>query len=224
MAITLSTDGYCQLADVQALIQQFTIDANSSPSTTEAETWITEDFHVINATMRGSGYAAPVAQAGGSLKVSAGNITVKDAASIGATSINFNGTGLEGNVVSGDWFTLAGDNQRYSIIEENDAQDAEIGVAFVPDLELDAAAGTVAAFVANPGASAVLKKLNALSTVIRVYQGAYSATGDGAADAITPLVADRDLITKGITSGTYDFPSIAKPDGDRLHVSTLVRG
>ena len=85
MAITLSTTGYCEASDVGAMVQQFTIDTNSAPSTAETDAWISEDFGEINAVLRAAGYAAPVAQAGGSL---GGTVLLKDKAGLMNSSIS----------------------------------------------------------------------------------------------------------------------------------------
>lgn len=63
MAITLGTDGYCQLAHLQALNAQRTYDANSIPSSTDAEGFITDVFNEINGVLDVLGYTVPVATA-----------------------------------------------------------------------------------------------------------------------------------------------------------------
>lgn len=72
MATTLSTDGYCEAADVQALCQSLTISTTSNPTTAEVEGFIKQDFGLIGGMLAGVGYVHPVSQAAGSLAVSAG--------------------------------------------------------------------------------------------------------------------------------------------------------
>lgn len=226
MAITLSTDGYCALADVQALVQQFAIDANSDPSTTEVEGFITEDFHQINAMLRGAGYAAPVAQAGGSLAVSAGNIVVDTAATRGASGLRLTGSGgtLAGKAVRGDSLTIAGDAQPYMVTADAyTSDDGEVYIAIAPLLEKDAAAAAVVSYTQSAGAATVLKKLNALMAAMRSISAAYSAQG-GAPDLIESLAADRQEIWKDIQRGAYDLPAIANQSGaGRLGTARLMR-
>ena len=60
MAITLGTDGYCVIADVQALHQQRTFAADTKPTTTQVEKFITDGFHNINGGLKPLGYTYPV--------------------------------------------------------------------------------------------------------------------------------------------------------------------
>lgn len=224
MAITLSSTGYCEASDVSALIQQFEIDANSDPNTTEVEAWITEDFHVLNAMLRRAGYAAPVAQGGGSLAVTSGNITISVAASISSTAATLTGTGLTGNVRVGDYLTIAGQDQVYMVSAPNHATDNEVTVSVAPPLEEDAAAGAVVTFSANSGAAQILKKLNALDTAARVVVAAYSATGDDGADPAAGFKAEAEVLREMITGGHLDLPSVAQPTPGRQSTSQLIRG
>lgn len=224
MAIALSSTGYCELSDVQALLQQFTIDANSDPSTAEVEAWVTEEFHLANAMLRRAGYAAPVAQGGGSLNVTSGNITLGQAHLEGNTSVLLTGTGLNGSVMRGDSLTIAGDSQPYMVLFDAYANDdSEISPSISPPLELDASSGAVVTFTAGSGAASVLKKLNALSAAIRVVPAAYSAYGDGVEEIVAPLRAERDELRDMIKSGALDLPSIAKPDTSGSGVARLLR-
>ena len=224
MAITLSSTGYCEASDVAALIQQFEIDANSDPSTTEVEAWITEDFHVLNAILRRAGYAAPVAQGGGSLAVTSGNITVASAASISNTAVTLTGTGLDGNVRVGDYLTIAGQDQVYMVCAPNHVNGGELSVSIAPALEEDAAAGAVVTFTANSGAAQILKKLNALDTAARVVVAAYSATGDDGADPAAGFKAEADALRDMVTGGHLDLPSVAQPTPGRQGTTQLIRG
>ena len=61
MAITPGTNGYCEVSDVTSRLQQFTIDANSDPTTTELEGEITNIFHMVNGYLDTGGYTIPVA-------------------------------------------------------------------------------------------------------------------------------------------------------------------
>lgn len=224
MAITLSSDGYCEADDVTALIQQFEIDANSDPNTTEVEAWITEEFHLINAQLRRAGYAAPVAQAGGSLAVTSGDITVESAASITATAVTLTGTGLTGTVREGDYLTIAGQSQVYMVCAGNYAADAEITVSIAPALEEAAAAGAVVTFTANTGAAQILKKLNALDTAIRVQVAAYSATGDDGLDPAAGLRLEAEAVRELIVTGQLDLPSVERPMPGKQGTAHLIRG
>lgn len=223
MAITLSGTGYCEASDVAALIQQFEIDANSDPSTTEVEAWITEDFHVLNAILRRAGYAAPVAQGGGSLAATSGNITVASAASISSTAVTLTGTGLAGNVRVGDYLTIAGQDQVYMICAPNHAVSGELSVSIAPALEEDATAGAVVTFSANSGAAQILKKLNALDTAARVVVAAYSATGDDGADPAAGFKAEADALRAMVQGGELDLPSVEQPTPGRQSTTQLIR-
>lgn len=61
MAITLGTDGYCTVAHVQSLNGQRSYDANSIPSSTTVEDFITDVFNEINGVLSALGYTVPVA-------------------------------------------------------------------------------------------------------------------------------------------------------------------
>lgn len=223
MAITLSSTGYCEASDVAALIQQFEIDANSDPSTAEVEAWITEDFHVLNAILRRAGYAAPVAQGGGSLATTSGDITIASAASISSTAVTITGTGLTGNVRIGDYLTIAGQDQVYMICAPNHAVSGELSVSISPALEEDASAGAVVTFSANTGAAQILKKLNALDTAARVVVAAYSATGDDGADPAAGFKAEADALREMVKGGDLDLPSVEQPTPGRQSTTQLVR-
>lgn len=227
MAITLSTDGYCQEADIEALLQQFPIDANSNPNSTEVEAWITQDFGEINAILRAAGYAAPVAQAGGSLQVSAGTITVQEAADAGNMVLRLVGSGgtLSGVAHKGDYFKVGSDPQIYMVQQPAWVDDAgEVNIYFAPALELDAAAAATVTFTASGDASAVLKKLNALMTGIRVVLAAYMASAADPDGILDPLKEERAEIIKAIRAGHYDFPSIpAAPSAKGLNTAKVVR-
>lgn len=227
MAITLSTDGYCQESDLEALLQQFTIDANSNPNSTEVEAWITQDFGEINAVLRAAGYAAPVAQAGGSLQVSAGTITVQEAADAGNQVVRLVGSGgtLSGVAHKGDFFTVGSDPQIYMVQQAAWVDDGgEVNILFAPALELDAAAAATITFTASGDASAVLKKLNATMTSIRVLIAAYMASGADPDGILEPLKEERAAIIKGIRAGHYDFPSIpTAPSHQGLNTAKVIR-
>ncbi len=61
MAITLGTDGYCVIADVQALHQQRTFTTTTKPTIVQTEAFITQGFQNINAVLEAIGYTIPVA-------------------------------------------------------------------------------------------------------------------------------------------------------------------
>jgi len=223
VAITLSSNGYCEVSDIQALVQQFTIGASSDPNTTEVEGFVTQGFAEINAVLRGAGYAAPVAQSGGSLTVSSGNITVSASVDAGNYAMTFTGTGLEGTAKRGDSFTIAGDTQPYMVTDTALATDsATIAVYFTPDLELDATAAAVVTFTAGTDAANVLKQLNAHMAAIQTIRAAYSAAGEGVGDLTAPLEAERDRMLAALMSGAYDLPVIAVPD-EQAHTISNVR-
>lgn len=225
MAITLSTDGYCVLADVQAEIQQFTISANSKPSDTRVEGFITQDFAEINGMLRGAGYATPVAQAGGSV-TAGGDITVVTAADAGATSLTLTGSNLAGIAQHGDSLRLAGDNQPYMITQTARTNDSsQISVTFSPALELDAAAGTVVTFTAGTDGALALLKLNASMSAIRTLRSAFLGSAESVEDILEGLKEQRDRLRESIRNGDYDFPVIATidPQGFTISNARLIR-
>ena len=209
MAITLSTTGYCEASDVAAMVQQFTIDTNSDPSTAETEAWISQDFGEINAVLRAAGYAAPVAQSGGSL---GGTVLLKDTAGLtnGTLSLKASSGSLTGSVRRGDFFTISGDNQRYMASRDDIVNsDGQIVVAIVPWVEVEAAANTAVTYTAVVDAPKLLKGLNATMTAIRVQRAAYSSSGTSVDELVQPLIDDRDRILSGLQGGVYDIPTAA---------------
>ena len=209
MAITLSTTGYCEASDVAAMVQQFVIDANSDPSTAETEAWISQDFGEINAVLRAAGYAAPVAQSGGSL---GGTVLLKDTAGLmnSTLSLKASSGSLTGSVRRGDFFTISGDNQRYMASRDDIVNsDGQIVVAIVPWVEVEAAANTAVTYTAVVDAPKLLKGLNATMTAIRVQRAAYSSSGTSVDELVQPLIDDRDRILSGLQGGVYDIPTAA---------------
>ena len=209
MAITLSTTGYCEASDVAAMVQQFTIDTNSDPSTAETEAWISQDFGEINAVLRAAGYAAPVAQSGGSL---GGTVLLKDTAGLmnSTLSLKASSGSLTGSVRRGDFFTISGDNQRYMATRDDIVNsDGQIVVAIVPWVEVEAAANTAVTYTAVVDAPKMLKGLNATMTAIRVQRAAYSSSGTSVDELVQPLIDDRDRILSGLQGGVYDIPTAA---------------
>ena len=209
MAITLSTTGYCEASDVAAMVQQFTIDTNSDPSTAETEAWISQDFGEINAVLRAAGYAAPVAQSGGSL---GGTVLLKDTAGLmnSTLSLKASSGSLTGSVRRGDFFTISGDNQRYMASRDDIVNsDGQIVVAIVPWVEVEAAANTAVTYTAVVDAPKMLKGLNATMTAIRVQRAAYSSSGTSVDELVQPLIDDRDRILSGLQGGVYDIPTAA---------------
>lgn len=225
MAITLSTTGYCEATEVNALLQQFTIDTNSDPSTSEVEAWITQDFSEINAILRASGYAAPVAQAGGSLAASGGTIVTKEAVTISSTAMTLQGSGatLTGAAKRGDFFTVGSDAQRYMVLEDRYVSGGEVTIEFVPPLEEEVSSGATVTYTAVSDAPAVLKKLNASMTAIRVIYAAYSASADEAQTFAEPLERERDRLVEKIEKGQYEFPTAAIPSPGVMGTVKLVR-
>jgi hypothetical protein len=209
VAITLSTDGYCELADVQALVQQYTIDSNSNPSSSQVEGFISQDFGEINALLRATGYAAPVAQQGGQL-ASGGTILLQDTANLMDTilTLKANSGSLTGSVRRGDFLVISGDAQRYMIVADDIVNsDGQITVQVTPFVEIEKSADTAVTYTAATDAAKILKNLNALMTSIRVQNSAYSSTAQGVEDLIDPLVVERDRVIKNIQDGRYDIPS-----------------
>mgnify|MGYP003625010374 FL=1 len=207
MAITLSTTGYCEAADVAAMVQQFTIDTNSDPSTAETEAWISQDFGEINAILRAAGYAAPVAQSGGSL---GGTVLLKSTADLmtSVLSLKASSGSLTGSVRRGDFFTIAGDGQRYMATDDNIVNsDGEIVVAVVPWVEVKAEANTAVTFTAVVDAPKMFQSLNATMTAIRVQRAAYSSSGTSVDELVQPLIDERDRVIRGLQNGAYDIPS-----------------
>ena len=209
MAITLSTTGYCEATDVQAMVQQFTIDTNSNPSTAEVEAWISEDFGEINAILRAAGYAAPVAQAGGSL---GGTVLLKDTANLmdSILSLKASSGSLTGAVRRGDFFTVSGDGQRYMATQDEIVNsDGEIVVVVEPWVEVKAAVNTAVTYTAGVDAPKMLKSLNSTMTAIRVQRAAYSSSGTSTDDLVRPLMEERDRVIQGLQGGLYDIPTAA---------------
>lgn len=209
MAITLSTTGYCEASDVAAMVQQFVIDTNSDPSTAETEAWISQDFGEINAVLRAAGYAAPVAQSGGSL---GGTVLLKDTAGLmnSTLSLKASSGSLTGSVRRGDFFAISGDNQRYMATRDDIVNsDGQIVVAIVPWVEVEAAANTAVTYTAVVDAPKLLKGLNATMTAIRVQRAAYSSSGTSVDELVQPLIDDRDRILSGLQGGVYDIPTAA---------------
>ena len=209
MAITLSTTGYCEASDVAAMDQQFTIDTNSDPSTAETEAWISQDFGEINAVLRAAGYAAPVAQSGGSL---GGTVLLKDTAGLmnSTLSLKASSGSLTVSVRRGDFFAISGDNQRYMATRDDIVNsDGQIVVAIVPWVEVEAAANTAVTYTAVVDAPKMLKGLNATMTAIRVQRAAYSSSGTSVDELVQPLIDDRDRILSGLQGGVYDIPTAA---------------
>ncbi len=209
MAITLSTTGYCEASDVQAIVQQFVIDTNSDPSTAEVEAWISQDFGEINALLRAAGYAAPVAQSAGSL---AGTTLLSATANLmdSVLSLKASSGSLTGAVRRGDFLTIASDSQRYMVTQDDIVNsDGEIVVSVQPWVELKATTNTAVTYTAGSDAPKMLKSLNATMSAIRVQQSAYSSSGAAVDEVIAPLVAERNRLVEGIQQGSYDIPTAA---------------
>ena len=209
MSITLSTDCYCVLADVQALLQQYTIDSNSNPNTTQVEAFISQDFGEINAILRATGYTAPVPQQGGQL-ASSGTILLKDKANLmdSVLTLKANSGALTGSVRRGDFIIITGDSQRYMVTSDDIVNsDGEITVEISPWVEIETASNTQVTVTAVNDAAKILKTLNGLMTAIRVQNSAYSSVAQGVEELINPLVIERDRIIKNIQDGRYEIPS-----------------
>jgi hypothetical protein len=196
MAITLSTDGYCVVTDVSAILQQLTIDANSDPSTTEVEGFITQYFGELGGMLVGANYVHPVSQSGGSLAVTSGSITTEIAAYTGNTWLSFQGTGLAGVVRQGDFFTL-GTTQRYGVLQWAEVDDdSKVSVGFSPALEADASASTTVTYTSGAGAANVLKRLNVLGAAVLAVTAAYGPDADIA--ILDPILSERDRLFDGV--------------------------
>jgi hypothetical protein len=63
MAITLGTDGYCELADVADILPQRQFTSDSKPSEADVEKLIKDNFSKMNDALRASGYAVPLTNA-----------------------------------------------------------------------------------------------------------------------------------------------------------------
>tara|TARA_R110000744_G_scaffold48626_1_gene106087 strand:- start:638 stop:1315 length:678 start_codon:yes stop_codon:yes gene_type:complete len=202
MAITLSTDGYCAASDVAALLQQLTIDANSDPSTTEVETFITQYFGELGGMLVGANYVHPVSQSGGSLAVSAGTIRTEDAGYTSDMWLSFQGSGgtLSGVVRKGDFFTL-GTAQRYAVTHWAEVDDdGQVSVRFSPSLENDVPASTVVTYTSGAGAANVLNRLNTLGAAIHTLTAAYGPDADPA--IVDPIINERDRLYNAIKTRT----------------------
>ena len=61
MAITLGTDGYCTLSNVQSRLRQQTFNTTSRSTAAEVETeGVTQNFHLMNGYIDTIGYTVPV--------------------------------------------------------------------------------------------------------------------------------------------------------------------
>ncbi len=217
MTITLSTDGYCAAADVAALLQSLTIDANSDPSTTEVEGFVTQYFGELGGMLVGANYVHPVSQSGGSL-TTAGTIVTKDAAYANDFTIAMQGSGgaISGVVRLGDFFTL-GAAQRYGVLQGSEVDDdGNVLVTFSPPLEADATAGTTVTYTSGAGAANVLKQLNTLGAACLTVTAAYGPDADSA--ILGPLQAERDRLF-----GAIKNKSIILLGADRM-VTTRTAG
>lgn len=201
MAITLSTDGYCEATDVSALLQSLTIDANSDPSTTEVEGFITQYFGEMGGMLVGANYVHPVSQAGGSL-ASTGTIVNQDALYTGDIDAILQASGgtLTGVVQLGDFFTFSGDSQRYGVRQWAEVDDdGDVSVLFSPPLEEDVSAGTTVTYTSGSGAASVLKRLNALGAAVLTVTAAYGPDADDG--IVGPLVTERDRLFNAVKKG-----------------------
>lgn len=204
MAITLSTDGYAEAADVSALCQQLTISTTSNPTTAEVEAYLSEDFSIINGMLQAAEYTTPVAQAGGSLAVSAGTIVLRNAVGTGDEYLALQGSGgtLSGTVHAGDWFTVGSDAQRYLVKSWADvSDDGEIGLIFAPGLESDQVAGATVTYTAVTGAAKVLKRLNALGAAIVTLRAAYGSGSSNIGDDVAAFEREYTRIFSGVKKG-----------------------
>ena len=202
MAITLSETGYCIATDVAALVQQLTISSSSDPTTTEVEGFITDEFHTINGMLSAQHIVVPVSQVGGSLAVSAGNITTNKTHTIGDRDVELTGTSLTGSVQRGDMLTFAGATQKYQVnLPAEATDDSTISVPIAPALETDIASGTVATYTTTALAKNVLKKLNALGAAVMTLMAAYSAAGGDLGEDYNALVALHDGLWSNIQTG-----------------------
>ena len=192
MAISLSETGYCEVADVAALLQQLTISATSDPTTTEVEGYITDDFHVINGMLAAQNIAVPVSQSGGSLSVASGNITTNKAHTMGDRDVELTGSSLSGSVRFGDVLALAGATQKYMINMPAEATDDNtIAAPIAPALETDVASGTVVTYTSSTSAKHVLKRLNALGAAVQTLLSAFGAGGGDLGEDYDALLAMR---------------------------------
>jgi len=201
VAITLSTDGYCEATSVAALLQEMTIDSNSDPSTTEVEGFITQYFGEMGGMLVGANYVHPVSQAGGSLS-GAGTIVTVNAQYQNDTTLTLQGSGgaISGVSLPGDFLTIGSDAQRYMVLDRYEVDDSgEIVLAISPALEKDASAGSTVTYTSAAGAANVLKNLNAHGAAVITIRAAYGPDADEA--IIGPLRDERDRLFKGISSG-----------------------
>ena len=192
MAIALSETGYCTAADVAMLIQQLTIDSTSDPSTAEVESFITDDFHMINGMLAAQNIAVPVSQSGGSLSVASGNITTNKAHTMGDRDVELTGSSLAGSVRYGDMLSFAGATQKYMANMPAEATDDNtIAVPIAPSLETDIASGTVVTYTSAAGAANVLMRLNALGAAVLTMMAAYGSAGGELGEDYDALLAQR---------------------------------
>lgn len=195
MAITLSENGYCVATDVAALVQQLTIDSTSDPSTTEVESFITDDFHLINGMLAAQNIAVPVSQSGGSLSVASGNITTNKTHTMGDRDVELTGSSLTGSVQSGDMITFAGATQKYMTnLPAEATDDNTIAVPIAPALETDIASGTVVTYTSATGAKNILKRLNAVGAAVLTLMSAYGSAGGELGEDYEALLAQRTTL------------------------------
>ena len=220
MAITLSTDGYCEATDVAALLQNLTISTTSKPTTAQVETMITEDFGEINAMLVAANIVAPVAQAGGSLTASPGTIAIKSAEVIGVSSVVLEGSGgtLVGVAKEDDFIVITGDAQRYYFTEDRLTDGGEVTVLIRPALELALSGGEAVTYTAAVGAANIVKKLNSLMTAIRTARAAYGTDAD-----VGAMPEERDRLMKNIETHKVHLPGADEVEVGASGIARLMR-
>ena len=225
MAITLSTNGYCELADVQARCVQLSIGASSKPTTTQVELFITDLFQQINAALLDGGYIVPVPQSGGSL-ASTGTIALQGAHTINGQGIRLVGAAgtLSGKVVSGDWFTVDGSTTRYMALGPAAVDDqGEIFVPIAPSLMDDHADGVAVLYTATLTAATVLRGLNADGAAAMTLRAVFGLEGGDESPEIEQYQNRYDKLLEQLRAHEFQLVGAEQRPSTRAGTVRLVR-
>ncbi len=177
-ARTYSADpSYCSLYDVRNRCQQLSLDSTSSPTDADAERYILDTYHEINAVLLAQGYAVPVPVEASNLNAGAsGSIVVSGAHTSGAYTITLVGSSgtLVGTAGQGDWFTIAGDSTHYNVLTETRVDNSDkIALAIAPQLRLDASDAAAITYHSQRGSHELLRALNADGAASKVLLAAF---------------------------------------------------
>lgn len=177
-ARTYSTEyAYCSLYDVRNRCQQLVLSSTTSPTEDDAQRYVLDTYHEINAVLQAQGYAVPIPVESSNLNAgSGGTITVSGAHTATAHSILLVGSGgtLVGVAGMGDWFTIAGDATHYNVLGEKIVNSTnKISLDIAPSLRIDAADAAAVTYHSNRGSHELLRSLNADGAASKVLLAAF---------------------------------------------------